>query len=191
MSTYHSRAFVPVTVKWLWSCTMAFFCNEVAPAKHRFREAARLGFEPRLTDPESFSFRDTGGHLGTQGDKTALLSSSSSLRGTGKDTQLRSDCGQNLGLRAAALRAGSRRRLREGIFSAVRLIEAPRPILAGTAFLSHPATCCLPNTPIRVRNGPLPQFYWIRFRLAEYRFPRIGISGSWGSENEGSRKLGE
>src|SRR5215210_8119995 len=38
------------------------------------QEAAGLGFEPRLTDPKSFSFRDTGGHGGIGGDKTALLS---------------------------------------------------------------------------------------------------------------------
>ena len=44
------------------------------PQIKEFREAAGLGFEPRLTDPESFSFRDTGGHGGIGGDKTALLS---------------------------------------------------------------------------------------------------------------------
>ena len=52
-----------------------------------FSEAAGLGFEPRLTDPESFSFRDTGGHEGTGGDKPALVSGSSSLRGTGRDRE--------------------------------------------------------------------------------------------------------
>ena len=51
MSAYHSRPFVPVTVKWFWSCIMTFLCNEVAPAKHGFREAAGEEFEPRLTDP--------------------------------------------------------------------------------------------------------------------------------------------
>ena len=52
-----------------------------------FREAAGLGFEPRLTDPESVFFRDTGGHGETGKDKTALLSISSSLKGTGSDRQ--------------------------------------------------------------------------------------------------------
>ena len=69
-----------------------------------FGVAAGLGFEPRLTDPlESFSFTDRSRHRGTGGDKTALLSSSSSLRGTGRDSRLRSNCGQNLGLSRRAL----------------------------------------------------------------------------------------
>src|SRR5215210_5973922 len=52
-----------------------------------FGEAAGLGFEPRLTDPESVSFTDRRRHGGTGGDKTALLSNSSSLRGTGRDRE--------------------------------------------------------------------------------------------------------
>ena len=49
--------------------------GEASHDKVRFVRAAGLGFEPRLTDPlESFPFRDTGGHRGTYGDKTALLS---------------------------------------------------------------------------------------------------------------------
>jgi hypothetical protein len=91
-----------------------------------FGVAAGLGFEPRLTDPpEPFSFTDRSRHRGTGGDKTALLSSFSSLRGTGRDRErhpvavrLRS----KPGTQQTSLRAGSRRRLPKHIFSAARSI---------------------------------------------------------------------
>jgi hypothetical protein len=36
--------------------------KEKTPAKRGFMRAAGPGFEPGLTDPESFSFRDRGRH---------------------------------------------------------------------------------------------------------------------------------
>jgi hypothetical protein len=44
--------------------------------------AAGLGFEPRLTDPESDPLKDRGRQGGTRGDKTALLSG---IRYSGRD----------------------------------------------------------------------------------------------------------
>jgi hypothetical protein len=59
--------------------------------QRNFGEAAGLGFEPRLTDPESFSFRDMGGHgEGHRGTKQRLYQVLALLEGQGETP----GCGQ-------------------------------------------------------------------------------------------------
>ena len=91
-----------------------------------FDVAAGLGFEPRLTDPlEPFSFTDRADAEGQGETKQRFYQVLALLEGqggTGRDTQLRSNCGQKPGALQTDLRAEGRRRLPKHILSAARCI---------------------------------------------------------------------